>query len=205
MKRLRTIDVSALPAGNVSYQHPLWWGQLFLAFTEGSVFCILLGMYLYIRLSVDVWPPPGIQLPHRLLPGAATLLLVFSCAGTWLASEAAKADDRFGVIWGLLLNLVLAIAAMAVRTVEWWSWNYTWRTTAYGSINWSILFLHTVDVVADLAFTLVLILIFILGKHGPKQRIGVHVDSIVWYFLVLIWIPLYTAVYWGPYITGGAG
>jgi len=205
MTRLRTLDLSALPAGNVSYQHPLWWGQLFLAFTEGSVFCILIAMYFYIRLSMDVWPPPGVQLPQTLLPTVCTVLLILSCAGSYIASEGAKKDDRTRVLLGLLLNVVLATAAMVLRLVALRQWNFSWRTTAYGSINWAILFLHTVDVIADLLFTVVLILIFAVGRHGPKQRIGVHVDSVVWYFLVLIWIPLYVITAWGPWITGGSG
>ena len=35
-----------------------------------------------------------------------------------------------------------------------------------------------------------------------KQRLGVHVDSVLWYFIVLIWLPLYVAIYWGPHIVG---
>jgi heme/copper-type cytochrome/quinol oxidase subunit 3 len=67
---------------------------------------------------------------------------------------------------------------------------------------WTILGIHTVDVFADLLFTMVLIVIFVMGKHGPKQRLGAHVDSIVWYFLVIIWVPAYVTLYWGPYFAG---
>ena len=54
----------ALAAGDVSNKAPLWWGQLLLAFIEASMFFILLAMYFYIRLSYDMWPPPGVQLPR---------------------------------------------------------------------------------------------------------------------------------------------
>jgi cytochrome c oxidase subunit III len=59
-----------------------------------------------------------------------------------------------------------------------------------------------VDALADLAFTAVLILLLVLGYTGPKQRMGVHVDSILWYFIVLIWIPIYIAIFWGPRFAG---
>jgi len=74
----------------------------------------------------------------------------------------------------------------------------------HGSIVWAILFLHTYDVVADLIVTAVLILILALGRHGKKQRSAVHVDSVLYYFLVAMWIPLYAVVYWGPRFVGGA-
>ncbi len=202
MNAQRTLDVSHLPPFNVSSDAPLWWGQLFLAFIEITMFSILIAMYFYIRLSMDMWPPPGVQLPTELLPALSVVLMIASCAGSYVASEGAKKNDRARVIYGLVLNLTLALGAVALRAVAWRSWNYKWSTGGYGSITWGILFLHTLDVGADLFFTFVLLVIFILGRYGPRQRLGVHVDSIVWYMLVAIWLPLYVTVYWGPYIVG---
>jgi hypothetical protein len=42
----------------------------------------------------------------------------------------------------------------------------------------------------------------VLGRSGPKQRLGVHVDSVIWYFLVAIWIPMYVTIFWGPALVG---
>jgi cytochrome c oxidase subunit III len=47
-----------------------------------------------------------------------------------------------------------------------------------------------------------LVIIVASGKYGPRQRLGVHVDSVIWYFLVAIWLPLYAVIYWGPRIVG---
>jgi cytochrome c oxidase subunit 3 len=202
MTPARTIDVSHLPPYEISSEAPLWWGQMFMVFIEGTMFIILIAMYYYIRLSMDMWPPPGIQLPRPLLPSISLVLLIASCAGSYLASEAAKKDDRGGMVRGLLLNLMLACAAMLIRAVYWHDWNFKWTSTAYGSITWGIMFLHTLDTGADLAFTFVLMVIVAWNRHGPRQRLGVHVDSIVWYFLVAIWIPLYITLFWGPSIVG---
>ncbi len=198
----RSIDVSQLPAYSISSEAPLWWGQALLTIVEGTMFGILIAMYFYIRLSMDMWPPPGIQLPHELLPAIALVLLIASCAGSYLASEAAKRDDRAGMLRGLAINLVLAALAMLLRGISWHDWNFKWTTTAYGSITWGIMFLHSLDVGADLVFTLVLFLLVAWGRRGPRQRLGVHVDSVVWYFLVAIWIPLYVTVFWGPHLVG---
>jgi cytochrome c oxidase subunit III len=197
-----TIDVSHLRDYEISSEAPLWWGQVLLAAIEGTMFCIMIAMYFYIRLSMDMWPPPGIQLPREVLPAICTLLLIASCAGTYIASEASKKDDRAGMIRGLVINLVLAIGSMACRGIAWYEWNFKWTSTAYGSITWGVLFLHTLDVAADLIFTLVLVILLVIGHHSPRQRLGVHVDSIIWYFLVAIWIPLYVTVFWGPHIVG---
>jgi len=95
-------------------------------------------------------------------------------------------------------NLALAAVFLLLRFLEWRTLNFTWASDIHGTLVWSILFLHTFDVVGDLIMTIVLFVVIALDKHGPKQRLGVHVDSVVWYFLVAIWVPLYLVVYWGP-------
>lgn len=198
MNEFKTIDVSGLPPYDVSSQAPLWWGQLMITFIEGTMFCILIVAYFYTRLRMDVWPPPGDQFPHRLLPSLALIPLILSALGSYWASEAAKKDDRAGMLGGLALNLILGGAALAMRIVEWHSLNFNWKTDIQGSYVWAFLGLHSFDYIADLVFTGVLFVLILIGRCGPKQRLGVHVDSVVWYFLVLIWIPIYLTIYWGP-------
>jgi heme/copper-type cytochrome/quinol oxidase subunit 3 len=198
MTPANAIDVSGLPPFEISNRAPLWWGQLLLCAIEGSMFFILIAMYFYLRISVDAWPPPGVR-PLRLdLATIALAPLLLSAAGSYAASEGAKQNRRGLMLGGLGANLALAAVFLIFRFVEWRTFNFTWASDAHGTIVWSILFLHTFDVVADLLMTLALLLIVAAGRGGPKQRIGVHVDSVVWYFLVLIWLPLYAVVYWGP-------
>ncbi len=201
MTPVKTIDVSGLPPYDVSSQAPLWWGQLMITFIEGTMFAILIVCYFYTRLRMDVWPPPGDQFPHRLLPSLAWIPLILSCAGSYWASESAKKDNRAGMIGGLVLNFVLAGIALAMRIVEWHSLNFNWMTDIQGSYVWAFLGLHTFDYIGDMVFTAVLLFLVLIGRYGPKQRLGVHVDSVVWYFLVLIWIPIYLTIYWGPVFT----
>lgn len=200
----RTVDVSGLPPYAISSQSPLFWGQAMLCVIEGSMFFILIATYFYLRLGVDVWPPPGVQSPDLSPATLALIPLIASAAGSYWASEAAKKGNRRGMIVGLSTNLLLAIVFLLIRAFEWNNLNFTWKSDVHGSIVWAILFLHTYDVIADLIMTAVLIVILAIGKYGEKQRIGVHVDSVIWYFLVGIWIPLYAVIYWGPHIVGAS-
>ena len=203
MREQRTLDVSGLPPYDISNQSPLFWGQVLMCLIEGSLLCMLIATYFYLRLSVDVWPGPGVRLPDLGYSSWALLPLIASCAGSYLASEAAKKNNRAGMLWGLGLNLGLAIVFLVLRGLEWNSLNFTWASDAHGSIVWTILFLHSYDVVADVLMTAVLIVFVASGRYGPRQRIGVHVDSVLWYFLVGIWIPLYGVIYWAPRLIGG--
>jgi heme/copper-type cytochrome/quinol oxidase subunit 3 len=200
VNEFKTLDVSHLPPYEISSQAPLWWGQLCIVFIEGTMFLILIAVYLYTRLQLDVWPPPGEDFPRLVLPSLALIPLLASAGGSYLASEGAKKNNRRGMIAGMLLNLVPAAIFLVMQIAEWHSLNFNWKADINGSYVWAFLSLYHFDLVGDLVFTLVLFLSVATGHYGEKQRLGIHVDSVVWYFLVLIWIPIYLVIYWGPRI-----
>ena len=71
----RVLDVSSLPAYDISNKAPLWWGQLLMCLIEASLLLLLVAMYFYVRLSVDMWPPPGVVYIFRTsLRYASTIL-----------------------------------------------------------------------------------------------------------------------------------
>lgn len=202
MTQARVLDVSTLPPYDISNKSPLWAGQLVMCMIEGALLVILIATYFYLRLGVDVWPPPGTQIPGTLIPTLALIPLIASCLGSYIASEGAKKNSRREMLFGMGLNLALATAFLILRAITWAGLNFRWNSDAHGSIVWDMLFLHTYDIVADLLMTLTLVVIVAIGRGGPRQRIGVHVDSVLWYFLVGIWIPMYVVIYWGPYLVG---
>ena len=198
MTEPKTVDVSHLPPYEISTQAPLWWGQALLAVIELTMFSLLIASFFYMRLQLDVFPPPGDQFPHVLLPTLALIPLLASVVGSHWATESAKKNDRRGMALGLGLNLVLAAVFLAMRIVEWHSFNFSYKADLFGSYMWGFLALHSFDYVASMIETLVLLVIVVSGRYGEKQRLGVHVDSVIWYFVVAIWIPLYIVMYWGP-------
>lgn len=200
MTEAKTLDVSHLPPYEISMQAPLWWGQLILTFIEVTMFSLLIAAFLYVRLQVDVWPPPGDQFPHVLLPTLALIPLFLSAIGSYLATEAAKKNERRGMAIGMALNLFFAGVFFVMRIVEWHSFNFSYKADSFGTYMWAFLALHSFDYVAGMIETAVLFLIILSGRYGEKERGGVHVDSVVWYFVVAIWIPLYIVLYWSPRI-----
>jgi cytochrome c oxidase subunit I+III len=198
----RVVDVSNLPDYDISNRSPLFSGQILVCAIEASLLFLVIALYFYLRLGMDVWPPPGVRLPGPLLPALSLIPLLLSCIGSYWASEAAKKGDRLGMIAGLALNLFLASLFLVARVWVWGSLNFTWASDAHGTVVWTMLFLHTYDVIADLLFTATLLVIVLIGRDGPRQRIGVHVDSVVWYFLAGVWVPMYVVIFWGPHMVG---
>src|SRR6185437_9513155 len=118
------------------------------------------------------------------------------------ASNAAKENNRSGMIFHMSMNLLLAAIFFIMRIFEWHSLNFNWQADAQGSYVWAFLGLHSFDFIADAIFTVVLLVIVLTGRYGEKQRLGVHVDTVVWYFLVAILIPIYVCIDWSPRIFG---
>ncbi len=196
------LDVSSLPPCAFQARSPLWWGFWGIILIESTMFGLLIAAYFYIRLSMDVWPTPGTSYPGLLLPTIELIVLIVSCWPAYTASQAAIRNDAAGVKRGLVLNLALAIVALVLRIIEWRSFNFNWTASAYGSIVWMILGLHTFDYAGGVLETVVMIAVVFSGRFGDKQRTGVDVDSLTWYFVVAIWVPLYAVVYWMPYVLG---
>ena len=148
---------------------------------------------------------PAINFRISLLPTLALIPLMLSAVGSYWASEAAKKDDRRGMILGLLLNLVLAGIFFVMRLYEWHSLNFNWQADQQGTYVWTILGLHSFDFVAGMLETLVL-LVFIVER--PVRR-----EAAAWAFMStalsgISWWPsgfrFTWPVYWGPQIPGGA-
>jgi len=192
------LDVSRLPIIAFGSPSPLWWGMMSLIAIEAMMFAILIATYFYLRLGFYHWPPPGIPMPGLLVPTINLVIMIVSCIPLYFGSEAAIRNDRRGMQIGMLLNIALALISIALRAMEWSVFNFRWYSNVYGSILWTIMGLHTFDYIASLLSTIVFAVIVFTPRVGEKQRLGVHVDSYTWYFVVAIWIPLYGALYIAP-------
>jgi cytochrome c oxidase subunit III len=94
---------------------------------------------------------------------------------------------------------LFAIGFVVVRVFEYTTLHVSWDSNAYGSIVWTLLSLHTVHLVTDLADSLVLTaMMYTRHGHELKRFIDVSENAFYWYFVVFAWIPIYAVLYWAP-------
>jgi len=200
MKPRPVLDVAELPAIALGHRAPLWWGMLGLMAIEGTMFAMVLSTWFYLASSAGDWPPPGVQLaplgPATWLVG----LLLASVPPAYWASEASARKDIRGVRFWLLVNLAMALAAIAIRILEWRKLGFSWSDHVYGSIVWVILSLHTTHLMSSTAETVVFTVIAFTPALGDEQRVGIDADSIYWYFVVGAWLPFYFLLFVAPRI-----
>jgi heme/copper-type cytochrome/quinol oxidase subunit 3 len=174
----------------------MWWGTLGLMAIEGTVFALAVMMYFYLRSHADSWPMTS--LPPKLHWGTLnTLVMLASLLPNHLAKKAGEAHDTRGVRVWLGVSIVFAVAFVGVRVLEFAGLNVRWDSSAYGSVVWLLLGLHTVHVATDLYDSIVLEVLFFTGPLEGKRYVDVSENSMYWYFVVFSWLPIYFVIYWG--------
>lgn len=203
MSERLVLDVSEYPALVQGPRGGLWWGMMGLILIEVVVFTALIATYYYLKFLNPHWPPAGEPLPKLLLPTVNTVVLVGSSFAVHYADVSiSERGDKRGLVVGLGTSLLLGVAFLVMKVVEYSQVEYFWDSHAYGSIVWTMVVFHSSHVLSVVLKTAV---VLALAGHGhwTQERVqGIKVNGIYWHFVVLIWIPLYLTIYWTPRIHG---
>ena len=191
------IDVSDLPEYAFGHRSTLWWGTGGFIVIEATAFALALFAYFYLRSKLPEWPP-GVAPPGLLWGTLNTFILLASAVPNQLAKKAAEEQHLARVRLLLVVCLVFGVVFLAVRGFEFTALNCAWDSNAYGSIVWAIMGLHTAHLLTDVVDTGVLTaLMFTRHAHG-RRFVDVSENAFYWYFVVLVWLPLYAVIYWVP-------
>jgi heme/copper-type cytochrome/quinol oxidase subunit 3 len=191
------LDVRHLPTFGFSHRSLMWWGTMGLMLVEGTVFAIAVMMYFYLRSLSATWPIT--TAPPDLLWGTLnTLVLLVSLWPNQMAKRAAERGDRQSARIWLSACLVLALAFLAIRAMEFTTLNVDWSLNAYGSVVWLLLGLHTTHLVTDTIDTGVLDVLLFTGPFEGRRFVDVSENAVYWYFVVLSWLPIYVVIYIAP-------
>jgi cytochrome c oxidase subunit III len=191
------LDVSGLPEFAFGHRSGLWWGMAGFVVIEATAFLLAVFAYLYLRSKLPSWPP-GVAPPGLLWGTLNTALLLASAWPNHLAKQAAEAQQLRRVRCWMLVCLAFGLAFLVIRAFEFTTLNCAWDTNAYGSIVWVILGLHTAHLLTEVADSAVLTA-FLFARHAKGRAYADVSDSaFYWYFVVLVWVPLYVVIYWVP-------
>jgi cytochrome c oxidase subunit 3 len=116
-----------------------------------------------------------------------------------LIARWAKRQDLAKVRLGVVIMSVLCTVPLIIRFFEFPATHVSWDSSAYGSIVWTMLGLHTTHLITDLADTLVLAALM-FTRHGknPRRFGDVQDNALYWNFVVLTWLPIYFCIYFLP-------
>jgi heme/copper-type cytochrome/quinol oxidase subunit 3 len=166
---------------------------------EGIVMAMLAATYLYLMQNFTQWPPPATPLPDLTFGTINMGVLLLSLPlMIWLNHLVKNEGGKRVILLLILIYLILAGISIYLRFKEFPSTHTWWDEHAYGSIVWWILGAHLVHIMASAVETIVMALYLVMYKLDHKRRTDLNVDSLYWYFVVGIWVPLYTIIYLVP-------
>lgn len=178
--------------------HPLWWGILGVVTIEATVVASLIASYFYLRMGTQAWPPPGVDPPGLALPTINLVLLVASSGTMYWAGWGINRENKLVLTLGTSASVALAGVVLVLRWIELSRLGFLWNDHPYGSIVWTMMGFHFTHVLSAIIGTAVVALLAGFGYFTRERQLGVVVDTLYWYFVAGIWIPLYLVLCWAP-------
>lgn len=198
MRTMRTVtDVSGLDDFGFGPRTLTWWAVVGFMLIEGMGFVLAIGAYYFLLPNENVWPPTA-PVPPLLWSTVFTVLAIVSEVPNLWAKRAARRLDLKSVRAALWTVIAFGVAMIAVRWLEFDALNVLWQRSAYGSIVWAILILHTVHTVTDVYDSVVLLAIAYFREFDGRKFGDTSDNAMYWHFIVWSWVVLYLVVYWTP-------
>jgi len=158
-------------------------------------------------LAHPVWPPPTIHTPDPFhFAILMTMILLLSGTTITWAHHCLIEDDRKGMLTGLGLTILLGVAFTCTQL-----WEYTHSPFKFsgGGVYPSVFFLatgfHGFHVIVGTTFLTVCWFRAKAGQFTPTRHFGFEAAAWYWHFVDVVWLFLFTCVYWwgaSPVVAG---
>jgi heme/copper-type cytochrome/quinol oxidase subunit 3 len=196
----RVLDVSDLPHGTADSRALLWWGNLGMMAIEGTMFAMVLATYLYLRVSNLDWPPPTVPKPSLVLPAINLVLLLLLFIPALVIDRASLRDDAATVKIALMVCVAGGVGFLIIRAIDMAALGFKWSDHAYGSVVWTIFFLHTLHRCAATGETTLLLIYSEMRPVMKKTLLDFRCLAVYWYFVILWWLPFFFVIYVEPWM-----
>jgi cytochrome c oxidase subunit 3 len=187
-----------IPAGDSQWNPPARGpvGMYCLIAAEAAIFTIFVVAYIfYIGKSLTGPQPQNVL----RVPIFFTICLLSSSLTIHLATKSLKGGKvrSFAVWW--LMTTVLGSAFLAGTAREWWHLIYdeglTIQTNLFGTTYYSLVGLHAFHVTAGLFALGTVLLLTLFGDVRQEHAERVEVLSMYWHFVDVVWVVVFTVVY----------
>ncbi len=177
-------------------------GMILFITSEVMFFAGLFAAYFNVRSTTPHWPPPGN--PHfliqndRVLPTILTIILVTSSITCQLGIRAIKKNDRRGLGRALAVTLVLGITFLVGQAYDYSQLGFGLSDGTFGTTFYTLTGFHGAHVLAGTIMLAVMFYRTSTGQFSARHHDAVEATSLYWHFVDVVWIALYSTLYWLP-------
>lgn len=191
------VDAAGL-SRTTPHTHPLWWGVLFTVVIEATVVATLLTSYFFLRSQAEAWPPAGVEPPDLVWSTLVLLVFPVSSYTMWWAGKGGERGATRVLALGTGLSVAIAGLSLVFRSFQMAAFDVRWDEHAYGSMVWLITGFHYTHVASALLGTAVVTVLALMGFYNPRRQVSVVVDTLYWYFVAFVFVPIYLVLYLSP-------
>ena len=163
--------------------------------SELMFFAGMFGIYFTARATAEEWPLHELDIPYALV---FTIILVASSVTCQYGVFAAERGDVLALRRWYALTLILGAIFVGGQANEYRhlvSEGMTLSSDAYGTVFYMTTGFHGLHVIGGLLAFVLLIQRTRLSKFTPAQATSAIVVSYYWHFVDIVWIALFTVIY----------
>jgi len=194
----KVLDVTETPTIVFGRRASTWWGTTAFMAIEATTLVVCIAAYLYVRKNFHHWPPAPLRVPDVLRPTISVTFLALSNIANYWLSRKVRALDKRGTQIGLLVMSTIAAIAIVLRVFDFRDLNSHWDTNAYASAAWISVAFHSSLLFLEGIETWVFTALFWFGPVEGKHFSDADDNCVYWYFMTLVWVPMYALIYWTP-------
>jgi cytochrome c oxidase subunit III len=143
------------------------------------------------------WPPKGIHPFDPFdVPFLNTLVLLLSGSTVTWAHHALLENNRRDLIRGLAVTVFLGITFTSLQAYEYSHAAFGFTQGIYPSTFFMATGFHGFHVIVGTCFLTVCLIRAIKGHFRPDQHFGFEAAAWYWHFVDVVWLFLFTCVYW---------
>jgi cytochrome c oxidase subunit 3 len=168
--------------------------------SELMFFAGLFAMYFTSRArATNGWPPAPTELavPYALV---FTLILVASSVTCQYGVFAAEIGNVYGLRRWFTITFVMGLAFVLGQANEYrnliMNHDTTIASSTYGSVFYLTTGFHALHVIGGLVAFVFVLIRSTMGRFTPAQATSAIVVSYYWHFVDVVWIALFTMIYW---------
>jgi cytochrome c oxidase subunit 3 len=175
----------------------MFFSAFFWAFFDASLFPDELQQYARVEATGGVWPPLGIEAFDPFdIPFLNTLILLLSgCSVTW-AHHALREGHRDQFMQGLGITILLGASFSALQAYEYGHAAFGFTDGIYASTFYMATGFHGAHVLIGTIFLIVCFFRGAAGHFTPTHHFGFEAAAWYWHFVDVVWLFLFTFVYW---------
>ena len=184
-------------------QHGLRMGMVLFIASEVMFFFAFFWAYFNASIpalsfvSSPTWPPEGVvPLETWGLPFLNTLILLTSGATVTYAHHAVRAGEQRKSVIGILLTVVLGALFLCLQAVEYGHAAFSFTDGIYSSTFYMATGFHGFHVFVGVCFLTVCLFRAKAGHFTAEQHVGFEAAAWYWHFVDVVWLFLFTCVYW---------